>query len=388
MTTILSNKKIALIALLFLATARTLAESSDTASTSFVQNVVNAAETVLDALTIERDTWQLALYPAASYSHRTGLALGIMPSLQLKNSRAQPTTITPSVLISTHKMFEIQCDANVYFRKNRNLDAKAEFFYLPDDYYGPGNVAQDGNAKKNVLAEYKFCSYTFNADINQEFECGLQIGIAADFAFHRFKDIEARDDTYINSILSDEGWSNALGLVLGYDTRDDVIFPRKGWYARLKTLIYTHLLGSHANFTAVTLDARRYVAIGQQSTFAMQFYANSVGQNAPFYKMSTCGGTRLGRAIGHNLKYIDRYAWLMQTELRVPIYWRIGATAFAALGNVQHTLATDILNNSHAMLGCGLRLKIFSDKGLNLRLDGGISSRGDKAIYYNIREAF
>ena len=77
----------------------------------------------------------------------------------------------------------------------------------------------------------------------------------------------------------------------------------------------------------------------------------------------------------------------MQGEWRVPLFWRLGATGFVGCGNVCGGL-DDCFRMPHFMGGVGLRFAVFPGKGLNLRLDGGVSSRGDRAIYFNVREAF
>ena len=120
---------------------------------------------------------------------------------------------------------------------------------------------------------------------------------------------------------------------------------------------------------------------------ALQVYASHSWGDAPFAKMPTFAGTRLGRAVGHSLKYVDRDAWLAQGEWRVPLFWRIGATCFVACGNA-HDGWGKAMEDVHLMAGGGLRFSVFPGKGLNLRLDGGVGTGGDHAIYFNIREAF
>ncbi len=368
-------------------------EVADTASDGTLRRaadgVIRLAETVLDALTMDRDRWSLAIYPAASYSSRSGLAVGVMPMLQINADRLpKPATITPAILISTKRMFEVQCDADVHLPHSIDLTAKIEAFRQPDDLYEPGN--QKG---KSAIGEYDFNRLTLNAELLK----GLggaspwRMGVALDVDHYSFSNISPQGDSLsarVNILTRAGAGDNfGLGLAIGYDTRDDALWPRRGAYTRLKAIGYGRLGDSGHKFCAITLDARRYVPIGDKMALALQGYADIRCGHAPFTKMATCGGTRLGRAIGHNLKYLGRGAWLAQAELRAPLFWRIGATAFGALGNVTEN-ASGIFTSVHAMCGAGLRLAVFPGKGLNLRLDGGVSSRGDKAIYFNIREAF
>lgn len=358
--------------------------TDDTLRVSFPERVVNFAEKVLDVLTVERQNWSFAVYPAASYSDRQGLAVGLMPMMQFRSERTQqPTTITPSFLISTNGMFEVQCDADIYFKGERSLITKAEFYYLPDKYYGFGNVDKD-----SALADYDISRYMLTADFLQRIShSSFKIGLTTDFTYHHFSNIETTE-SIAQLINKDSQWHNGLGLMLAFDNRDNVLYPHKGWYVRGSGICYGHYLGGRCNFSTFTLDARRYWALGIESVLAVQFYFSSATKQTPFHKMPTCGGTRLGRAIPHCYKYVDCNAWLMQCEARLPLYWRIGFTTYAGVGNVCHSLANDIFNKTHLMAGAGLRFKVFPEHGLNLRLDAGFSSRGDHAIYFNIREAF
>ncbi len=351
--------------------------------------VINVAESVLDALTIDRSYWSLALYPAASYSSRSGFAIGIMPMLQIRSSRLpKPATITPSALVSTKRMFEVQCDADVYFNHRLDLTAKFEAQRQPDNLYNVGN-----QRNKHSVANYDFSRQMFTAELLKGIGASSpwRIGVTADFDRYSFSNIDAApsDSSLANHLASDGDGSNfGLGATFGFDSRNNTLWPTSGSYVRLKFLGYGKIAGHGHAFGSATLDARRYLGFrSDRLVLALQAYADLRWGDTPFPKLATCGGTRLGRAIGHNLKYIDNAAWLAQAELRAPLFWRVGGTLFGAAGNVGNRW-DNIFSNLHLMCGAGLRLAVFPGKGLNLRLDGGISSRGDKALYFNIREAF
>lgn len=360
------------------------ANNNDTTNISFPEKVIGLAETVLNAVTIEKEKWSMALYPAASYSSRQGLAVGIMPMLQIRSEKNnQPSTIAPTILVSTNKMFEIQCDADIFLRNGQNILVKAEFYYLPDKYYGIGNEKKD-----SALAEYDIYRYLLTSEYTKQIgNKGFKLGIFTDFTYHKFKNIDTNQDI-IPFILESSKWSNGIGLIVAFDNRDNVVYPRNGWYIRSIATTYRELLGSNLQFNTLSIDARHYWPIGKESVFAVQTYFATASANTPFHKMPTIGGTRLGRAIPHCYKYVDSNAWLVQSEIRLPIYWRIGFTTFVGAGNVCHKLSNDFFDKTHLMAGAGLRFKVFPKQGLNLRLDAGLSSRGDKAIYFNIREAF
>lgn len=355
------------------------------------EGVIDFCETILDALTIERPRWSLAIYPAGSYSSRSGLALGVMPMMQIHSPRLpKAATITPAILVSTKKMFEVQCDADVYLPHRIDITAKFETYRQPDDLYAIGN-----GKDKEKLARYDFKRRMLTAEVLKGLgESGpWRIGLSLDADYYSFTDIEPTDTSLIGVEMvaaqtrDGAGDVYGAGAVAGYDSRDNVLTPRTGTYARLSVVGYAKLWGHGRRFGTATLDARHYWPLPLNSVLAAQVYGSVAWADAPFTKMPTCGGTRLGRAIGHNLKYVDSGAWLAQAEWRVPLFWRIGGTLFGGAGNVASRLG-DALKDVHLMCGAGLRFAVFPGKGLNLRIDGGVSSRGDNAIYFNIREAF
>ena len=358
---------------------------ADTLSANIFDEAVARAERILKHITLHTSKVDLALYPAASYSGQSGLAIGIMPLIRIKSQQSRHATIiTPAALVSTKKMWELQCDADIYIRQNNQIEAKLELFHQPDDYYGISS--QSGG---NKLASYHFYRYQLNTIYTHNFTEKLKAGIAADFTYHKFKNIEADTSAISAQIEASIGWANGAGIVVGFDTRDSHTYTTNGWYAQAKWLCYNETLGSNSHFSTFVLDVRRYLPVGIASVIAMQAYWSSVvGPDVPFYKMSTFGGTRLGRAIPHCQKYVDHHAWLCQGEMRYPIFWRIGGTVWMGAGNVSNKANKNLVHSVHGMVGAGFRFRAFADKGLNIRLDAGISTQGDKAIYINVREAF
>ncbi len=367
--------------------SESVASESDTTK-NVVDRVIGVCETVLDWLTVERESWSFAIYPAASYGGRTGLSVGIMPMFQLRSENLpRPATVTPSFLVSTKKMFEIQCDVDIYLQRRIDIVAKLETYRLPDDFYAVGN-----GKDKNSLAEYRFVRRMATADVLKGLGTSgpWRIGLTLDFDYYKISKIEIKDTAQVElctPLYTDGGGNYGAGVVIGYDSRDNVLVPRSGAYVRLRSVGYARVLGGDHRFGMINLDARKYWGVTEKTVIAGQFYASHTWGDVPYLKMPSCGGTRLGRAIGHNYKYVDYDAWLAQCEWRVPLFWRIGGTIWGAAGNVGDGLK-ELTDNLHLMGGCGLRFAVFPGKGLNIRVDGGLSSHGDHAIYFNIREAF
>ncbi len=362
-------------------------QAGDYTDTSTVEmsRFARGAEAFMEAFTIEKETINIGIYPIVSYSDRTGLNIGASPVIQfMAKEGKRPTVLTPAVLFSTKRMFEVQLYAEVFFDRS-NLLGQAEFFRLPDVYYANGHQLH-----KLPFAEYNYNSYWVTIDYTYMVAKGFSVGICGNLSYYKFSNVASYDTSYnyVDVVKAEEGWNNALGVAVAYDTRDDVIFPRKGWNIKAKFLGYAKLFGSFRNYSNFTIDARRYLRIKEKSCLAFQAYWSGMVGTAPFYKLPTYGGIRMMRSIPHSMKYADNYAWLFQSEVRFPIIWRIGAAVFVAAGNVSEKIFKHAGENAHAGGGVGLRLKVFPNSGMNLRLDYGYDNRKEHAIYFSIREAF
>ena len=375
--------RIVLVAYMIVASIAAARAEGDSVRTTLPEKVIGLAETVLKALTVESGRVKMAVYPAGAYGERTGLEIGVMPTVQIGSEKfRQPLTITPSVLVSTKKMFEVQADMELYTRGGTDVIMKAEMYRLPDDYYETGN----GRGKKSV-AEYRFERRMVTAEALRHIgDRGLIGGVFVDVDRYNFRDIEVKDTTAETwRLWEDAGTSFGGGVVVGRDSRDNTLQPRRGTYTRVRLTGYRRDDGR--KFQKVEVDARRYFGIGEKATLAIQMYAARSWGQCPFPKMPTHGGTRLGRAIGHSMKYVDAGAWIAQAEVRRPLFWRIGGVLWTGVGTVFGE-TSQVMEGMHVMGGGGIRVSVFKDGGLNLRLDGGVSQRGDGAIYLNIREAF
>jgi len=61
---------------------------------------------------------------------------------------------------------------------------------------------------------------------------------------------------------------NTTGIFIGYDSRDDLINTRSGWWNELE-LIRTGVFGGDSDFWRVNLDFRRYVSLSRRHTLAL-----------------------------------------------------------------------------------------------------------------------
>ncbi len=91
-------------------------------------------------------------------------------------------------------------------------------------------------------------------------------------------------------------------------------------------------------------------------------------------------GYQLGR-------YRDNHALQFQSEYRVNLFWRIGATVFGGVGNVYPNVGDFRLRDSKYTYGLGLRLNANKNDPANVRIDWGWGE-DTKGLYITFGEAF
>ncbi len=356
---------------------------------SFVDKTTGLADKMIDIVTWEKPKYTFSLYPIGGYSPRTGFEFGVMPVININTQMEEglkyrrSTTIAPYFMVSTTGMYSFDIDLVAYTKKQWFFRTKTQFLYLPDTYYGIGNEDKD-----EPYSEYLLHQFSMNGDILKGWRDKLFFGVRLDFNYSHNSDITG-------ALLTPEtpgyagGWANGMGPVVAFDTRDNVSYPSKGWIVTASSLwFFSNSLGDYG-FSNYNVDVRKFFSIkDDKMVLAAQAYLNITDGNTPFYKLSSLGGKHFLRGIPSPLKYIDNSVWYIQTEYRQYIWWRIGAVAFVGTGRAFNFFNNELFNDLHVAGGAGLRFKVLPNDGLNLRLDFGMTNRGDNSIYFTLREAF
>jgi outer membrane protein assembly factor BamA len=177
-----------------------------------------------------------------------------------------------------------------------------------------------------------------------------------------------------------------LGILLNYDSRDNIFFPSKG--ILLETMLYKEnaLTGSQFNYSRISFDGSLYFPILIKHVLAINGVGIFMNGDVPFHQMATLGGTKKMRGYFDG-KYRDKNLLLVQAEFRAQLFWRIGAVAFVGYGMVANKL-TDFTNAElRYNYGGGLRFLLDKKQKINVRLDYGIGYTSN-GFYLTISEAF
>ncbi len=125
----------------------------------------------------------------------------------------------------------------------------------------------------------------------------------------KFKWITVRRGTvtslpYIQSRFPDLNGVNggavwARRITLSYDTRDDEVYPSKGWYANAYTGI-DHVFTHNRLYSKTGIDVRKFISLGDKryTTVIKGAFEITGGHRPPFYEESWIGGENTLRGEG------------------------------------------------------------------------------------------
>ncbi|MCU4154511.1 BamA/TamA family outer membrane protein [Carboxylicivirga sp. A043] len=379
------------ILLAFLSHLQIKAQESEKQDTSVVEEAgaVGLIEDLIDLVSFEKGRHGLVFYPMAGYSPRQGFHIGVMPVWRIKPNANidceyyRPTTIAPSVKFSTTGMYEVELDVNAYTKNRWMFISKFQYLYLPDEFYGIGN-----EVKVPPFSQFEINRFKIKSEILKGLNAKWFVGVSIDINNDNLTNIEG--DVLTPDVMGYHGgWANGLGPGFAFDSRNDQLYPSRGWFVLFATSYYSNALGSDYEFFTSTLDIRKYIPLqGSKSILALQTYMSGAEGDVPFYKLSFLGGSRLLRGISHPYRYMDKHVWYAQSEWRKHIWWRLGGVLFTGAGKVSPAFMQAPLKDLHVVMGGGLRFKVLPDEGLNFRVDFGRSNHGDTGVYFTIREAF
>ncbi len=260
------------------------------------------------------------------------------------------------------------------------LTANAGFFNTPSVFYG---VGPDSDLEESYEEQ----------KLDFEFSCvrrlWKQLYAGPLYLYTNVEYTDFESDGAIAQYVhgsNNTGISSELGLVLQWDSRSSLVYPRNGSYVELRALHSGTGLGSDFDFSTVKLDARGYYEIIPDTVLALQAIMQSSSGSVPLHKMEELGGVRVLRGYQFG-RYRDESSAVVQGEVRFPIFNRLGGVVFGAAGQVEEGYSRFSLENTKAAGGLGFRFQPNKKSDVRIRVDLGFS-RDFTGIYITLLEAF
>ena len=177
----------------------------------------------------------------------------------------------------------------------------------------------------------------------------------------------------------------AVTLPMQWDSRDHEQFPRKGWYVDGRTMLFRRSAGSDFDAETFALGINRYLPMSERDVLALRAFVRSTSGDAPFFLLSTFGGSTDLRGYPSG-RYRDRMMYALQGEYR----WQVNEdwilTGFAGVGEVASDFG-EIGKNFLPAGGIGVRYVLSKKHRVSLSAD--LAARKDGAeFYFGVGEAF
>ncbi len=215
----------------------------------------------------------------------------------------------------------------------------------------------------------------------------LRIGLRGEYQDFNYAEVES------GGLLDTVGYRGVdrdnvvgAGVVLDFDTRDDIYQPHRGTYAQAFALFFSDRSGSDFEFQNYNLDLRGYLPLAGRQVLALQAFAWTARGDAPIWRFAELGGRTHSRGYRH-ARFIDKTLVAAQGEWRVPLRWRVSGAFFGGFAVVGPQISTLRIDQLRPTSGGGLRWKLFDDKDVVLRGDVAFGQDSVRA-FLTFNEAF
>jgi outer membrane protein assembly factor BamA len=134
------------------------------------------------------------------------------------------------------------------------------------------------------------------------------------------------------------------------------------------------------------MDLRKYLAIARSQVMVFQLLLKSQSGTVPFPLLAMLGGSHLLRGY-YTGRFRDKNLLVLQAEWRCPLFWRIGLSVFAGMGQVADRFSHLNAGNFHYSTGLGLRLLYNRKESIHARMDFALG-KDSSGIYMEGDESF
>ncbi|MCF8428933.1 MAG: BamA/TamA family outer membrane protein [Bacteroidia bacterium] len=316
----------------------------------------------------------------------TGWQLGVSLVYLYRNkndSNTRPSLIRLNAQTTELNQYSIRPYIDLFTKNNKyNIKAIYTFKKYNEYYWGIGNETPNSNK-----ALYDFSQNRLQLRFTKQVVKGLYLGLQSEQNLTNGYDFKGDSLFDKKEIIGKNGsFTSGLGLVVSFDTRNQIYYPTKGHFIDITTLFNHTVFGSEFNFNNITIDARKYFKLWNENVLAIQGFANFNDGNIPFKQLAIIGSESYMRGY-YNGRFRDNHAMAFQAELRKKVWGPISLTFFGGFGNVASQTSL-LFNNIKPNYGMGFRAIAIRREHVNIRIDYGRGENGIQGFYFTMNEAF
>lgn len=332
----------------------------------------------------------VVVIPLLYYTPDTRLAAGAAGVYYFRTAAGSLDSVSPRLSYvqlladyTQNRQLDVWSLWSIFTKAERYL-IKGELRYrnFPDRYFGVGNATTLAQEER-----YSYDLFSFKLLAMRRFDrywfAGIDYQLRHQFNFKQFSD----GDLFNNRVTgANGGTGSAVGLVATYDDRDNIVNASSGHFFEFSSYWYRPGFGSDFNFSNYNLSYATYFKLPRKLVLGVNVVGRANFGDVPFLDMARVGNDDILRGYPAN-RFRDRNMYAFQSELRFPIYRRLGGVAFAGGGDVFATADDLSLQRFKYSIGTGLRYALNKKEKLNARIDVGLGREGP-AFYISVAEAF
>ncbi len=274
----------------------------------------------------------------------------------------------------------LQVQANfIRYGLFKNMDFKMPVTYtnFVEYYFGEGDATSAGSFNE-VFSDRFFVRPEFIMKVNDHTRASL----FGDFRARSEKDVKDNGGNSLNNQLFPDEQNIGLGVGFMFDTRDNPVSTKLGFYSAVYYENISEISSSNAGKSGLLWANLRYFHYISSSKFVLASrITGGISHGEPSYLFRyTLGGAERLRGYYTNRYRGDRF-YSAQLEFRFPLYRRFSGVCFLDEGDV----SDDKLNKILVSYGGGMRFSITDN--VNLRLDYGIG-KDQNGVFFTFGEAF
>ncbi len=334
---------------------------------------------------------QILPLPIIAYTPETNLIFGATAFGQFKLRGSGLDTRASNIIASgtytLNDQYLAQFDHAIFFPQEKKLWTGSILFNkFPQSFWG---IGPNTSKEDEVLVDQH--TIMLRQRIYTKVGSGLFTGPSIRLIRQFDVSFETKDGDVVEypDMFGNSGHTGiAVGWGVLYDSRNSIITPVRGYYLELNTLFQHSSLGSTFSIGRIGLDGRKYFQLnsGGNTVLGLQMISEHAFGDVPFDLVPQIGGMVILRGV-YQGRYRDQNAVSVQTELRQHIYWKIGAVAFIAAGNVGPSISNLFDTGWKYAGGGGIRINIGKAEKTNIRLDYGVGP-DMSGFYITFGEAF
>jgi hypothetical protein len=300
------------------------------------------------------------------------------------STNARPSRLNIGFAVTQNRQLLLYLPYQLFPRNGEyNIYGEVGWYRYNFFFYGVGNEQAPDYVERYAV---DFPRLRINA--LRRFKPGLYAGIRFWYEDWNLSELVPAGQLVQQTIPGSKGGMvSGPGLVINYDTRNNIFFPEKGVLVEGAFQTFSRKTGSEFTFTRTLLDAAVYVKPTKTSVLAVNAIADLNTGTPPFYLMALMGGTKRMRGF-YEGRFRDNNLVLLQTEWRQHIWKRFGAVAFGGTGIVADKISHLRITDTRFTYGLGLRFTLDKKEHINVRLDYGRGTYNSSGFYLTIGEAF